>query len=313
VINQAPAAVYGPAPVINQAPAAVYGPAPVFNQVPTAVYRPAPVINQVPTTAVYGPAPVINQVPTAVYGPSVRMPSQVVVAGPSVPVRTTAVARQQGVNQQLASDVEYYKRLGEKQAREHRENSREVSDASQDLSRITLINRVVAGSGNAADWFVPARLIQQKRVVEAYRSEKQIANKNAQDAYQRYQKDPSRLNLLVSKYQDLNADLRESAFDFNVINSATFGQKIAASTGLFGNVGGNLFGTLTQVITQRKQSEELRDIQRDMQRVARQIQQEARGAVSGAQAALSGAQAGQLQGSVQQRLMASTVYGPQRG
>jgi len=266
---------------------------PMAPYVPTvnAPYIPTASVPYIPTnTPFYGPSNV-PQVSTAVYGPS-----QVVVAGPSV------AARQQQAQPQLSSELQYYKRLGQQQTRQHRINARDVSDASNEIGRASLVNTLVAGSGKTTPWFPIVRLGEQKQAAEAYRSEKQIANRNAQDAYQRYQQDPSHLNLLVSKYQDLNADLRDAAYHYNVINSGTFGQSIVRS-GLFGGLGTGLFGGLTQIISQRQQTQDLQDIQRQMQRVARQIQTEARGAVQ---------QQSGAQNSVQQRLMAGTVYGPQQ-
>jgi hypothetical protein len=145
-------------------------------------------------------------------------------------------------------------------------------------------------------------LSSQKRAAEAYKSEKRIANKNAEDAYQRFQTNPTQLNLLVSKYQDLNADLRGAAYQYNVVNSGTFGQRISSGS-IFGGLGGGLLGGVTQIITQKKQSEDLQDIQRQMKRVARQIQVAAQ---SSAQQKSAG------QDSVQQRMMAMSVYGPAR-
>jgi len=177
-----------------------------------------------------------------------------------------------------------------------------------------LFNRIIAGPNAATPFFPAVRLSLQKDVADAYKSEKRIANRNAEDAYQRFQSDPSRLNLLVSKYQDLNADLRDAAYQYNVVNSGTFGQRIAASSGLFGGLGGGLLGGIgiTQIITQRQQSEDLQDIQRQMQRVQRQLAQEVQSRAN-ANGANAGASAGLQQGSVQQRMMAMSVYGPQRG
>jgi hypothetical protein len=220
-------------------------------------------------------------------------------------VPAPVVSRASAAAPQISAELQYYKDLGEKQARQHKQNARIVKDASQDLSKSSLINRLVAGSGNAAPWYPAVRLSSQRDAAGAYKSEKRIANKNAEDAYQRFQKDPSRLNLLVSKYQDLNADLRDSAYHYNVVNSATFGQRIATG-GLFGSIGGGLLGGLTQIVTQKKQSEDLQDTQRQMQRIARQIQAEAKVAAQGASAKVA------TQGSVQQRLIGMNSYGPQR-
>jgi hypothetical protein len=220
--------------------------------------------------------------------------------------RAAATAPQPKVDPQLASKLQYYKNLGERQARQHKRNSRVVSKASEELSRSSLVNRLVAGTGNSAPWYPAVRLGSQKKAADAYKSEKQIANKNAEDAYQRYQEDPSRINLLVSKYQDLNADLRAAAYHYNVINSGTFGQRVSKSVGLFGGTSGSLVNTLTQVITQRKESDDLEDIQRQMQRVARQIQTE----IKAASQQKSGGVA--VQGSVQQQLMGMSMYGPQQ-
>jgi len=286
-------------PVLQSSPYAPVVSGPYMPAVNTP-YVPAISAPYVPTS----PAPVYGPVsfgtPQVVAGP-VYGPSQVVVPNPNA-------GRQAQAQPQLSSELQYYKRLGQQQTRQHRLNSREVSDASNALSRSSLVNTLVAGSGKTTSWFPIYRLGEQKQVADAYKSEKQIATRNANDAYQRYQQDPSRLNLLVSKYQDLNADLRDAAYHYNVVNSGTFGQTIAKS-GLFGGLGGGLFGGLTQIITQRQQSQDLQDIQRQMQRVARQIQAEARSA-AGQQ---SGGGAQIAQGSVQQRLMAGTVYGPQQG
>jgi hypothetical protein len=246
--------------------------------------------------------PVFANAPQAVYSalPTVAS-SQVGFAAPRAAVTASAQP-----NAQLTSQLQYYKNLGERQARQHKQNSRIVSKASSDLSRQSLVNRLVAGTGNTAPWFPAVRLGTQKKAAEAYKSEKHIANKNAEDAYQRYQEDPSRLNLLVSKYQDLNADLRDAAYHYNVINSGTFGQRVSTSIGLFGGSSGNLFNTFSQILTQRKESEDLQDIQRQMQRIGRQIQTEAKTAI---QQKSGGVVA---QGSIQQRMMATTVYGPQQ-
>jgi hypothetical protein len=290
------------APVTNTfatnafAPATTFGAStPVFANAPQAVYGAAP-------QAVYGQA-VYSAGPQAVYS-TIAAPQVGFVA----PRAAVTASVQPKVDPQLSSKLQYYKNLGERQARQHKQNSRIVSQASSDLSRQSLVNRLVAGTGNTAPWYPIVRLGTQKKVADAYKSEKQIANKNAEDAYQRYQQDPSRLNLLVSKYQDLNADLRDAAYHYNVINTGTFGQRVSTSLSIFGgSSSGGLLNSFTQIITQRKQSEDLEDIQRQMQRIARQIQTEAKTAVQQKSGGTVVAQ-----GSVQQRLMATTVYGPQQ-
>jgi len=187
-----------------------------------------------------------------------------------------------------------------------------VDQASSELQRSSLVNTIVAGSGNAAPWYPAYRLGAQKDAAGAYKSESRIANKNANDAYQRYQQDPSRLNLLVSKYQDLNADLSDAAYHYNVINSGTFGQVISNTNLLgLGSLSGGLFGGLTQIITNRQQTEDLQNIQRQMQRIGRQIQTEAKAEEAQVKAQQQPTATVAAQGSVQQRMMAMSVYGPQ--
>jgi len=290
---------------IYGAPVATFAPVTTFASASTPVYSSTPVYATAPAALSYGttfsaPAAAVSY-GTTTYAAPQTVVTQVRASVATPPARSTA---------ELAKDLQYYKELGERQARQHKQNARTVKDASSDLSRLSLVNTIVAGSGNAAPWYPTVRLGTQKDIVEAYKSEKRIANKNAEDAYQRYQKDPSRLNLLVSKYQDLNADLREAAYHYNVVNTGTFGQNIAKG-GLFGGLGGlggkggGLFTGLTQIITQKKQSEDLQDIQRQMQRIALQIQSEVK--------AVAGQKSGTVQGSVQQRMMAMNQYGPQRG
>lgn len=248
------------------------------------------------STAYQVTSPVTTRLPTATYAPVAVKSSAVVTS--QAQARSVAAPNQA----QLSAELQYYKDLGERQARRHKQNSRIVKDASKDLSKLSLVNRVVAGAGNAAPWYPALRLGNQKEVAEAYRSEKRIANKNAEDAYQRFQKDPSHLNLLVSKYQDLNADLRDAAYQYNVINAGTFGQTLAVG-GLFGGgLGSGL--TVSRLITQKQQSGDLEDIQRQMKRVGRQIQAEAQSKISAAKGATSTSQ-----GSVEQRMMGMTVYG----
>jgi hypothetical protein len=243
------------------------------------------------------------------YGvPQTTVVGAAVVGGYGVPrVSAARAAPETKSAQDKLAELQYYKELGERQARQHKVNAKIVSESAQDLSRVSLVNRLVAGTGNTAPWFPPLRLFAQKDVADAYKSEKRIANKNAEDAFRRFQEDPSKLNLLVSKYQDLNADLRDAAYHYNVVNAATFGQQIQQSTNIF-NLGSTGVGGLTQIITQKKQSEDLQEIQRQMQRVSKQIQAEAN-AIK-AQAAATKKAAPQ-QGSVQQRMMAIANYGPQ--
>jgi len=251
-----------------------------------------------------------TQFGTPVYGApaAVAVSSPVSFAAP-VQVRAAAVAApaaQKSSSSALSPELEYYKQLGIKQARQHKQNKKIVDEATQDLQRSSLVNTLTAGTSTNT-WYPVVRLEAQKDAAGAYKSEANIANKNADDAYKRYQKDPSRINLLVSKYQDLNADLRDAAYHYNVVNSGTFGQQIV-QTNLFGlptaSVG--LFSQLTQLLTQKQQTQDLQKIQKQMARVATQIQSEAK-TVAGAKSAPA------PQNTVQQRLMATTVYGPSRG
>jgi len=160
--------------------------------------------------------------------------------------------------------------------------------------------------------FAALRFGNQKRTVDALKSESRIANTNAQMAYQRYQQSPTRLNLLISKYSDLNADLRDAAHHFQVINSGTFGQSLKSSFGLFGGTSSGLFGGsgLVSFVVQKKERDELEDIQDRMKRVGRDIQNEVRQAQAqqkgqSAQVSLSAG----VQGSVAQRMVAMNTYG----
>jgi len=292
--------------------------APAFGA-PVASFASAPVYGSVGTTS-FG-APVAQFASTPVYGSS--LPSAVAVSsqvGYAAPV--AASVQVQGGNggngaQLSQSELEYYKQLGVKQAKEHKQNKKVVDEAAQEIQRSSLVNTLVAGSTGTAFWYPAYRLGAQRDAAGAYKSESKIANKNANDAYQRYQQDPSRLNLLVSKYQDLNADLADAAYHYNVINSGTFGQVTTQASILgLGSLTGGLFGSLTQIITNRQQTQDLQDIQRQMQRISKQIQTEAKAEEqqqqSGASVAVV-AQPAQVQGSVQQRMMAMSVYGPQRG
>lgn len=215
----------------------------------------------------------------------------------ATPARTGATSSQ-------AAEIQRLTAIAQKQNRQHEQNQRIVKRAAKDLSKASLINRVVAGAGNALPWYPAYRLNSQRKVADAYKSEKQIANRNANEAYQRYLSQPTGLNMLISKYSDLNADLKGAAYQYNVIDSGTFGQRL--STGLLGLSGGGLWNGVTQIITQKQQSEDLEDIQRQMKRVARQIKTTVQTA---AQQAKGGAVI--QPGSVQQRMMAMSTYGPQ--
>jgi hypothetical protein len=292
-IAPAPQVQYTSAPFLPSAP--VYGTSTVGAQYTVA----APVAVSAPYTV---------STPYTIAAPVVTAPVVTVRAGGQGAVTAVRAGAQSAANPGLSAELEYYRNLGERQAEQRRRNTRIVREASEDLTRTSLFNRIIAGPNAATPFFPAIRLSLQKDVADAYKSEKRIANRNAEDAYQRYQNDPSRLNLLVSKYQDLNADLRDAAYQYNVVNSGTFGQRIANS----GLLGGGLFSGvgITQIITQRQQSEDLQDIQRQMQRVQRQLALEAQAL---ARANGAGAGAGVQQGSVQQRMMAMSVYGPQRG
>lgn len=280
---------------------------PVYSSAPAAVYTSAPAGTLSTTfgTPVYGTSTISG----AVYGASTI--SAPVYGATVAAVRSPAVSAQSAASsQQLSPELQYYKQLGEKQAEQHKRNTRIVNQAAKDLSKSSLVNTLVAGSGHAAPFYPAVRLSYQKKVANAYKSEKNIAEKNANDAYQRYQQDPSRVNLLVSKYQDLNADLRDAAYHYNIVNSGTFGQQIATTS--FLGIGGSLINTVSQVVTQRQQTQDLQDIQRQMQRVQRQLQVEVQAAAQQQKAGTTAAVP--VQGSVQQRMMAMSVYGPaQRG
>jgi hypothetical protein len=202
--------------------------------------------------------------------------------------------------------IQRLKAIGEDNARLHRQNQRDSRDASEDLSRASLLNRVIAGPGAATSWFPWYRLSQQKKTASAYKSEARIADRNAHIAYEQYQANPTQLNALVSRYQDLNAQLHESAHHYNVINSGTFGQ--ALNTGILGGLGGS--SLIAQVLTSRSENDDLQDIQQQMKRVARKITTVARSQSSTAKAQV---QTQAPQGSVQQRMMALSVYGPNAG
>jgi Trp operon repressor len=202
------------------------------------------------------------------------------------------------------------KEIAERQAQQHRRNVRIVKDAQNDQRQQSIFDAILSpGSGNTP-WYPALRLGNQKRIADALRSEKRIAVQNANTAYQRYQENPTRLNLLVSKYSDLNADLKDASHHFNVVNSGTFGQRLSGTSSLFG-----IFGSagLTSILVQRKERDELEDIQDRMRRVASQIQTEvrvqtsAKSGTTGASANL-GVTQGQ-QGSVAQRMVALNSYG----
>jgi len=206
--------------------------------------------------------------------------------------------------------IAYYKRLGEEQQKDHKYNQRVVKQANKALSRSSLVNTIIAGSGNIAPWYPLYRLGQQKKIATAFQDEARIANRNADDAYDRFKQNPTRLNMLVSKYQDLNADLREAASHYNNVNTGTFGQRLT-NTGFFG-AGSSLVNIISQTVVQRQEVEDLQDIQEDMNRIAQQIQGEVKRMQGGSATASASANQQAGAGSVQQRMMAMSVYGPAR-
>jgi len=291
-VYTAPAVYGGPvaAPAVYGAPAAVYG-------APAAVYgAPAPAVYSTP--AVYGAvaAPVV---PATVYG------ATPVATSTARAVQVTSAGRPAASSQsQLSkSEVQHLEQVGQEDAQQHQRNSRRVRQATQDIQRGSIFNRLIAGAGATTSWFPLYRLGQQKNEEQAYRSEDRIAARDANIAYQQYQQHPTQLNLLVSKYQDLNADLHDAAHHYNVVNSGTFGQAIGS--GLLGGLSSKLL--IPQIVTQKSENNDLQGIQRRMKRVARQIQ----GTVQ--QQRASSGQAAPQQNTVQQRMMALSVYGPNRG
>jgi hypothetical protein len=204
----------------------------------------------------------------------------------------------------LSPELQNLRAEATRQQEIHARNQRIVKRAQEDQRQVSLFDAVLFPGPGHSPAFAALRLGNQKRTADALRSEKRIAVQNAQVAYQRYQTNPNQLNLLISKYADLNADLRDAAHHFNVVNSGTFGQ--ALNTGLFG-LGGSNFAI--SFITQRREKEELDDIQRQMKRVASQITSLAKS--SGALPASPAAGQAVAQGSnVQQRMIAMNNYGP---
>jgi len=310
--------VYGSA-ALSAAPLSA---APVYSApISTGIYGTASA--PLAATPVYGTvasSPIVTRsVATPVYG-TVSAPAAVTVSAPVVSARVTAAPRvatsSNGQSELSQQQIAYYKRIGEQQQRDHKINQRIVKQANNQLARSSLVNRIAVGSGNVASWYPMYRLGQQKRVSDAFKDEVRIANRNADDAYDRFKQNPTRLNMLVSKYQDLNADLREAASHYNDVNAGTFGQRLT-STGLFG--GSSLTNIISQTLVTRQESEDLQDIQFDMNRIAQQIQMEVRrlqqtsSSSSSASAASASANQQQGAGSVQQRMMAMSVYGPRQG
>jgi len=318
------ATTYSAAPVygtpLAAAPAApVYG-TPVYGTpiVSSSIYG-TPITTTVAASApIYGTpiattAITARTVATPIYGTTT-----VAAARPAAAVTVSAgaargAAPQVGANGQTQlskQQVQYYKQLGEEQQRDHKYNQRVVKQANDQLTRSSLVNTIIAGSGNIAPWYPLYRLGQQKKISNAFQDEVRIANRNADDAYDRFKQNPTRLNMLVSKYQDFNADLREAASHYNNVNTGTFGQRLT-NTGIFGT-GSSLVNIISQTVVQRQEVEDLQDIQEDMNRIARQIQGEVKrlqgGSATASASANANAQTGQ--GSVPQRMMAMSVYGP---
>jgi len=267
-------------------------------------YSTSAVLPPVVTTSVAAPYTVATTSVTAPYTVASTVAAPYTVAAPAA-----VSSRPAGATSSQAAEIQRLAAIAQQQNQQHQVNQRIVKRASKDQSKATLINRIVAGPGNALPWYPAYRLNNQKKVVNAYRSEKQMANRNADDAYNRYLQDPSSLNMLISKYQDLNADLKGAAYQYNIVDAGTFGQNLAA-TGLFGISGGGMWNGINQIVTQRKQSDDLQDIQRKMKHVARQITTQVQVV---AQQAKAGAVAQPIvqPGSVQQRMMALSTYGPQ--
>jgi len=295
-LSAAPAAAIGsfPQAPVYTAPAAVYGGPVAAPAVSAAVYG-APVYS---TPAVYGAvaAPVI---PATVYG------ATPVATSTARAVQVTSAGRP-AASQLSQSEVQHLEQVGQEDAQQHQRNSRRVRQATQDIQRGTIVNSLIAGAGATTSWFPLYRLGQQKNEEQAYRSEDRIAARDANIAYQQYQQHPTQLNLLVSKYQDLSADLHDAAHHYNVVNSGTFGQAIGS--GILGGLSSKLI--IPQIVTQESENNDLKGIQKRMKRVARQIQgtvQQQR--ASSGQAAAASPQ----QNTVQQRMMALSVYGPNRG
>jgi len=277
------------------APVATFPAAPVASTVYSApvapaVYAPAVVGAPVTASAVYGAAPAA--VYTAPLATATTATRAVQVAG--TPGRSAGVT---------SSEAQRLEQIGQENAQKHRRNDRRVRQATEDISRGTIFNRIIAGAGATTSWFPLYRLGQQKKEETAYRSEDRIAARNANIAYQQYEQNPTQLNLLVSKYQDLNADLHDAAHHYNVVNSGTFGQAIGS--GLLGGIGSKLL--IPQIATDEKEQDDLKSIQRRMKRVARQIQSTVQ--QQRASTASTKANAPQ-QNTVQQRMMALSVYGP---
>jgi hypothetical protein len=193
--------------------------------------------------------------------------------------------------QQLAAEANYQSRI-------HNYNSQVVSQASQDQTRLNLFDSLL-NPGHHSEGFAILRFRNQARTVDALRSEKRIAAHNADLAYQRYRQDPSHLNMLVSKYSDLNEQLRDASLQYNTVNAGTFGQTLHSSFSLFGGA------SLTSLLVSRQESNNLQDIQYRMQRVARQITNEVK-------AKQQATKAPQVQPQAAQRLVAMNAYGPSR-
>jgi len=154
--------------------------------------------------------------------------------------------------------------------------------------------------------------------VDALHSESRMANHNADIAYQTFQRSPSKLSLMVSKYSDLNADLYDASYHFNVINSGTIGSANTA-TSILGGFTNSL--AINSLVIQRQETTKLTAIQKKMKRLQRQIQKEVQGQQNAANAKNGGGNGGgaynQQQngpaalrpGSTQQRLVALNAYG----
>jgi len=231
------------------------------------------------------------------YGGAVVGGSSVIVQGGAGygPRPANLQAQSQQANlQQLQAEASFQSKL-------HTYNSRVVTEASQDQTRLNLFDTLLNPGGHS-DGFAILRFRNQARTVDALRSEKRIAAQNADLAYQRYRQDPSRLNMLVSKYSDMNEQLRDASLQYNVVNAGTFGQTLHSSFTLLGG------SSLTSLLVSRQESTNLQDIQRRMKRTANQITQEVK-AKTQQQKAVSSTS---TQGSAAQRLVAMNSYGPSR-
>jgi len=250
--------------VVSSAPIASYASVPVSTTIAAPAFPAYSASTVLPATSIAAPYAVASTVGAAY-----------TVAAPAAVVAPAVVSGAAGPTSSQAAEIQRLAAIAQQQNQQHQINQRIVKRASKDESKATLVNRLVAGPGHALPWYPAYRLTNQRKVVDAYRSEKQIANRNANDAYQRYLQDPSSLNMLISKYQDLNADLKGAAYQYNVVDSGTFGQNLAV-TGLLGIGGGGIWNGVNQIVTERKQSDDLQDIQRKISMLHGKLQHKCR-------------------------------------